>query len=63
MKYPRLAGANPGVERAITMASELVAIQRIFLRDDGSDKRWRKPRKSKFRLGRLLSKGGKTRLR
>lgn len=45
---------------AITMREELVAIQRIFLRDDGTDKRWRKPRPSKFSLGR--AKGGALRL-
>jgi len=50
----------PALVGAITIAGELVAIQRVFLRDDGSDKRWRKPRKSKFSLGRLL--GGALRL-
>lgn len=52
--------AMPALVGAITMAGELVAIQRIFLRDDGADKRWLKPRKSKFSLGRLL--GGAMRL-
>jgi len=31
---------------------QVVAIQRIFLRNDGMDKRWAKPRKSKLTLGR-----------
>ncbi|ALJ14101.1 hypothetical protein ATM17_15195 [Sphingopyxis macrogoltabida] len=50
----------PALVGAITMGSDLVAIQRIFLRDDGSDKRWPKPRRSKFSLGRV--KGGALRL-
>lgn len=50
----------PAVVAAITMAGQLVAIQRIFIRDDGTDKRFRKPKKSKFSLGRV--KGGALRL-
>jgi len=50
----------PAVLGAITMGTDLVAVQRIFLRDDGSDKRWPKPRRSKFSLGRV--KGGALRL-
>lgn len=50
----------PAVVAAITMAEQLVAIQRIFIRDDGTDKRFRKPKKSKFSLGRV--KGGALRL-
>lgn len=42
--YPALLGA-------VTLGSELVAIQRIYLRDDGADKRWGK--KSKLTLGRF----------
>ena len=42
--YPALLGA-------VTLGDDLVAIQRIFLRDDGSDKRWGK--KSKLTLGRF----------
>lgn len=50
----------PAVVGAITMGAELVAIQRIYLRGDGRDKRWSKPKKSKFTLGR--AKGGALRL-
>lgn len=50
----------PALVGAITMGADLVAIQRIFLRDDGTDKRWPKPRRSKFSLGRV--KGGALRL-
>ncbi|MET0240209.1 MAG: CHC2 zinc finger domain-containing protein [Sphingobium sp.] len=42
--YPALIGA-------VTLGDELVAIQRIFLRDDGTGKRWGK--KSKLTLGRF----------
>lgn len=42
--YPALLGA-------VTIGTDLVAIQRIFLCDDGSDKRWGK--KSKLTLGRF----------
>jgi DNA primase len=42
--YPALLGA-------VTLGDDLVAIQRIFLLDDGSDKRWGK--KSKLTLGRF----------
>lgn len=42
--YPALLGA-------VTLGDDLVAIQRIFLRSDGSDKRWGK--KSKLTLGRF----------
>lgn len=42
--YPALLGA-------VTIGTDLIAIQRIFLRDDGSDKRWGK--KSKLTLGRF----------
>lgn len=50
----------PALIGAVSVGAELVAIQRIFLRDDGTDKRWRKPRRSKFSLGR--PKGGALRL-
>lgn len=40
----------PALIGAVTLGDELVAIQRIFLRDDGTDKRWGK--KSKLTLGR-----------
>lgn len=43
--------AYPALLAAVTIAGELVAIQRIFLADDGSDKRWGK--KSKLTLGRF----------
>jgi len=41
--YPALLGA-------VTLGDDIVAIQRIFLRNDGSGKRWRK---SKLTLGRF----------
>lgn len=50
----------PAVVGAVTCHGELVGIQRIYLRNDGSDKRWAKPRKSKFSKGAV--KGGALRL-
>ncbi|HEX7822736.1 MAG TPA: CHC2 zinc finger domain-containing protein [Sphingobium sp.] len=44
--YPALLGG-------VTLDEDLVAIQRIFLSDDGTDKRWGK--KSKLTLGRFRS--------
>jgi DNA primase len=52
--------AMPALVGAVTRGAELVAIQRIYLRDDGRDKRWRKPQRSKFTLGR--ASGGALRL-
>lgn len=49
--YPALIGA-------VTIADDVVAIQRIFLRDDGTDKRWGK--RSKLTLGRFV--GGAVRM-
>lgn len=50
----------PALVGAVTRGGELVAIQRIYLRDDGRDKRWQKPKRSKFTLGR--ASGGALRL-
>jgi len=41
----------PALLCAVTRGDDLVAIQRVFLRDDGRDKRWGK--KSKLTLGRF----------
>ena len=43
--------AYPALLGAVTQGDNLVAIQRIFLRDDGEDKRWGK--RSKLTLGRF----------
>ncbi|MFC0304413.1 CHC2 zinc finger domain-containing protein [Rhizorhabdus histidinilytica] len=45
--------ALPALLGAVTIGDDLVAIQRIFLLDDGADKRWQKPRRSKLSLGRV----------
>ena len=42
--------ALPALIGAVTLGDDVVAIQRIFLRNDGTDKRWGK--KSKLTLGR-----------
>lgn len=46
--------AMPALLAAVTLLDNFVGMQRIFLREDGADKRWGKPRKSKFTMGRLV---------